>query len=138
MHQPCCLCERPRVTLLDALANSEGAGAALAGRRGLGGNRCGDGSRGEQPRTSPKVALTERGLAGYRHARRRTYSIPCTRGRTCAVADPTHCRLSLVIIGTPERTRTSGLLLRRQALYPLSYGRRFRLNNCTAVDEQRC
>src|SRR5215203_5001706 len=25
--------------------------------------------------------------------------------------------------GTPERTRTSGLLLRRQALYPLSYGR---------------
>jgi hypothetical protein len=26
-------------------------------------------------------------------------------------------------IGTPERTRTSGLLLRRQALYPLSYGR---------------
>lgn len=26
--------------------------------------------------------------------------------------------------GTPERTRTSGLLLRRQALYPLSYGRR--------------
>src|SRR5215213_11313422 len=88
MHQPCCLCERPRVTLLDALANSEGAGAALAGRRGLGGNRCGDGSRGEQPRTSPKVALTERGLAGYRHARRRTYSIPCTRGRTCAVADP--------------------------------------------------
>jgi hypothetical protein len=30
------------------------------------------------------------------------------------------------IMGTPERTRTSGLLLRRQALYPLSYGRRQR------------
>lgn len=27
------------------------------------------------------------------------------------------------VFGTPERTRTSGLLLRRQALYPLSYGR---------------
>ena len=25
--------------------------------------------------------------------------------------------------GTPDRTRTCGLLLRRQALYPLSYGR---------------
>ena len=27
------------------------------------------------------------------------------------------------IRGTPDRTRTCGLLLRRQALYPLSYGR---------------
>ncbi len=26
-------------------------------------------------------------------------------------------------VGTPGRTRTCGLLLRRQALYPLSYGR---------------
>ena len=33
--------------------------------------------------------------------------------------------------GTPERTRTSGLLLRRQALYPLSYGRVFLANKCT-------
>jgi hypothetical protein len=31
-------------------------------------------------------------------------------------------------MGTPERTRTSGLLLRRQALYPLSYGRIQRKN----------
>ena len=28
-----------------------------------------------------------------------------------------------VFPGTPDRTRTCGLLLRRQALYPLSYGR---------------
>jgi hypothetical protein len=35
--------------------------------------------------------------------------------------------------GTPERTRTSGLLLRRQALYPLSYGRRLFPANCTSV-----
>ena len=33
--------------------------------------------------------------------------------------------------GTPERTRTSGLLLRRQALYPLSYGRMFPAHKCT-------
>src|SRR3954452_24922977 len=92
MHRPYCLCERPRVTLLDALANSEGAGAALAGRRGEGGDCCRGGSRGEQPREPPMGAMTERTLAGYRHARRCTYSIPCTRDQTGApaAADPHH------------------------------------------------
>ncbi len=37
--------------------------------------------------------------------------------------------------GTPDRTRTCGLLLRRQALYPLSYGRIVRYSlNCTPCD----
>lgn len=30
--------------------------------------------------------------------------------------------LWMIVIGTPGRTRTCGLLLRRQTLYPLSYG----------------
>src|ERR671910_207639 len=81
MHQPCCPCERPRVTLLDALANDEGAGAARAGRRGVGGNRCRGGSRGGRPRGPPVEALTDRSFPRLRHAWRRTYSIPRGQGR---------------------------------------------------------
>ena len=30
--------------------------------------------------------------------------------------------LEVVLVGAPDRIRTCGLLLRRQTLYPLSYG----------------
>ena len=52
-----------------------------------------------------------------------TWVLPIGQSYGPTFAGDPNIPMNSTVFGTPGRTRTCGLLLRRQALYPLSYGR---------------
>ena len=81
-------------------------------------NRGGEGGIRTHGGGLPHTAFREQHLKPLGHLSATNYT-----GGVAADKHKTHRRMPMGCRGTPGRIRTSGLLVRNQTLYPLSYGR---------------